>query len=337
MPDCSPLSRELTKSFLIPPVVPRYALFIRLAALLSRPSSVDFMEWGLVGAFAAAIAYGLATILQSIGARAGGHPDELDVRLVRRLLRSAPYVLGLLLDAVGFGLSFVALHTLPLFTVEAIVASSLAVTALLAVAILGMRPSMIEWMALICVTTGLILLASSAKRQAPVQLDDLDRWLLVISVAAVGAVAVAVARRRRTPTRGDSWALGILAGLMYGAAGIGARVLRTPATPWRFVLDPALYAMALAGILGLLLYAMALQRGSVTVATSAVVVAETLMPAVVGILLLGDRPAPDRGALAGFGFALTVAGAVALARYGEPPPRKAERFSDLPIGTLPAP
>jgi drug/metabolite transporter (DMT)-like permease len=337
VPDCSPLSSEATN--VLPDTAYRvsYALFIRLAWFAGLPSSVEVMEWGLVGAFAAAIAYGLATILQSIGARADGSADELDVRLVRRLLRSAPYVLGLLLDALGFGLSFVALHTLPLFTVEAIVASSLAVTAVLAVAILGMRPSMIEWLALISVTTGLILLASSAKRQAPVHLDDLDRWLLVISVAAVGAVAVAVARHRRTPGRGDSWALGLLAGLMYGAAGIGARVLRTPATPWRFLLDPALYAMALAGILGLLLYAMALQRGSVTVATAAVVVAETLMPAVVGILLLGDRPAPGRGVLAAFGFALTVAGAVALARYGEPPARKVERFSDLPIGTLPAP
>jgi drug/metabolite transporter (DMT)-like permease len=295
------------------------------------------VDWGLAGAFAAAVAYGAATILQAIGARAGGTADELDARLVRRLLRSAPYILGLLLDAVGFGLSFAALHTLPLFTVEAVVASSLAVTALLAVALLDMRPSLVEWLALICVTTGLTLLASSAKAQAPVRLDDLDQSLLLIAVAVAGAIVFVVARRRRTPGRGDSWALGIMAGLMYGSAGIGARILRTPSTPWRLFIDPALYAMALAGILGLLLYAMALQRGSVTVATSAVVVAETLMPAIIGITLLGDRPAAGRDGLAVAGFALTVAGAVALARYGEPAARNVERVPDLPLGTLPAP
>lgn len=295
------------------------------------------VTWGLIGAFAAAIAYGAATILQAVGARAGGKADDLDARLVRRLLRSSPYITGIVLDAIGFGLSFAALHTLPLFTVQAIIAASLAVTALLAVVVLDVRPSMFEWLALLGVTAGLTLLALSAADQAPTRLDDLDRWLLVISVAVVGVFAYFAARRRHAPSRHDAWALGALAGLMYGGAAIGARILRTPSSPWRLFLDPALYAMALAGILGLLLYAMALQRGNVNVATAAVVVAETLVPALVGITLLGDRPAPGRTSLAAVGFALTVAGAVALARYGEPPARNVERIPELPVGTLPAP
>jgi drug/metabolite transporter (DMT)-like permease len=295
------------------------------------------VSWGLAGAFAASGAYGVATILQAVGARTGGATNDLDTRLVRRLLRSAPYISGLVLDAIGFGLSFAALHTLPLFTVQAIIASSLAVTALLAVLILGARPAVIEWLALLCVTAGLTLLALAATTEAPTRLSEMDRWLLVISVAVVGVLAFAAARRRHTPTARDALALGGLAGLMYGAAGIGARILRTPSTPWRLFLDPAFYAMALAGILGLLLYAMAVQRGRVTVATAAVVVAETLVPAAVGITLLGDRPAPGHTTLAALGFALTVAGAVALARYGEAPPNTVERYGELPVGTLPAP
>jgi drug/metabolite transporter (DMT)-like permease len=295
------------------------------------------VNWGLAGAFAAAVIYGVATVLQAVGARQGGTTDDLDVRLAKRLMRSAPYVTGLMLDAVGFGLSFAALHTLPLFTVQAVVASSLAVTALLAVALLDMRPSLLEWAALLCVTAGLTLLALSARDHPPTRLDNVDRWLLVISVVVVGAFAYLAARRRRHPSTGDVWALGALAGLMYGGAGIGARILRTPSAPWRLVTDPALYAMALAGLLGLLLYAMALQRGSVTIATSAVVVAETLVPAAVGLTLLGDRPAPGRTALAAVGFAMTVGGAVALARYGDPSPRNVDRYPDLAIGTLPTP
>jgi drug/metabolite transporter (DMT)-like permease len=294
------------------------------------------VTWGLAGAFAAAFAYGAATILQALGAREGGSADELDARLVRQLLRSTVYLVGLCLDAIGFGLSFAALHSLPLFVVQAIVASSLAVTAVLAVLVMGLRPSVVEWMALAAVTIGLTLLALSARREAPTQISTFDRALLVISVAVVGVLAFGYARRRHEPARSDVWALGALAGLMYGAAGIGARILRTPSTPWRVFLDPAFYAMALAGLLGLLLYAMALQRGSVTVATSAVVVAETLMPALVGLTLLGDRPADGRTGLAIAGFILTVGGAVALARYGQAPPRT-ERYPELAVGTLPAP
>jgi drug/metabolite transporter (DMT)-like permease len=295
------------------------------------------VSWGLLGAFAAALAYGAATVLQATGARQGGAADDLDARLVRRLLRSSPYLLGLLLDAVGFGLSFAALHSLPLFTVQAIVASSLAVTAVLAVVMLGGRPSVIEWLALVVVTAGLTLLALSASDHTSKRIDTLDRSLLLISVAIVGAFAYLSARRRQQPSRQDGWAFGALAGLMYGAAGIGARMLRTPTSPWQILIDPAFYAMVFAGLLGLLLYAMALQRGTVTVATAAVVVAETLIPGAVGITLLGDRPASGDTAIAIAGFALTVAGAVALARYGEPPTRKVERSIDLGMGTLPAP
>jgi drug/metabolite transporter (DMT)-like permease len=275
--------------------------------------------------------------MQAIGVRANGTADDLDGRLVKRLVRSSPYVAGVALDAVGFGLSFAALRTMPLFAVQAIIASSLAVTALMSIVLLGLRPAVWEWLAVMSVTAGLTLLALSAADQSPTRLDEMDRWLLVISVVGVGAFAFVTARRRRTPGRHDGWVLGVLAGLMFGAAGIGARILRTPTAPWRLFVDPAFYAMALAGILGLLIYAMAVQRGRVTVATAAVVVSETLVPALVGITLLGDRPARGHTTLAAVGFALTVCGAVALARYGDPPVPSAERYGDLSIGTLPAP
>ena len=65
-------------------------------------------------------------------------------------------------------------------------------------------------------------------------------------------------------------------------------------------------------------YATALEGGSVTVATSAVVLAETLPPALVGVIFLGDTtrhgltPGGRRSA-----SLLAVASAVMLARFGE--------------------
>jgi drug/metabolite transporter (DMT)-like permease len=282
----------------------------------------------LIGAFAAAIAYGAATVLQARGVRAGGGGDDLDARLVSRLVRSSQYVAGLLLDALGFALSFAALRTLPLFTVQAIVASSLAVTALLAVTVLGAHLMVREWLALLAVTAGLTLLAASAQPDRPQRFDGTDRWLLVMSVLVAGGAAFVAGRRRHGENASDTWALGALAGLMYGAGGIGARMLRTPHHPWEIVEDPALYAMVAAGLLGLLLYALALQRGSVTVATSAVVVAETVIPAAVGLVLLGDRPAHGDYPVSAVGFALAVAGAVVLARHGQAPEHEDDRIME---------
>jgi drug/metabolite transporter (DMT)-like permease len=282
------------------------------------------VTWGLAGAFAAAFAYGAATVLQAVGAQRTTRSAAPNARLLWQLARSLPYVLGVLLDGVGFALSLAALRTQPLFTVQAIVASSLAVTALLAVLVLGNRPSVIEWVALGVVTAGLTLLAMSANPQHPARVDVGGRLALLVGVIAVGAGTAAVARRTTGGTNRDAFALGCLAGLMYGAGGVGARVLANPHSLTDLLLDPALWAMFVAGILGLLLYAMALQRGAVTIATSAVVVTETLAPAALGITLLGDRPAHGRTALAALGFGLTVLASLALARYGEAPVASSE-------------
>jgi len=76
-------------------------------------------------------------------------------------------------------------------------------------------------------------------------------------------------------------------------------------------------ALAAAGVVSFMLYATALEDGSVTVATAAVVLAETVPPAVVGIMFLGDHTRPGMGGVAVLGFSLAVVCAVALARFGE--------------------
>src|SRR3954451_20995337 len=132
------------------------------AGQVVQASTVEPVTWGLAGAFAAAIAYGAATVLQAVGARSTGRSAGPDARLLLRLLRSVPYVVGLALDVVGFGLSLAALRSQPLFIVQAIVASSLAVTAVLAVLTLHARLDLFEWFALALVTAGLTMLALSA-------------------------------------------------------------------------------------------------------------------------------------------------------------------------------
>src|SRR4051794_14596725 len=67
------------------------------AGQVVQTSTVDLVTWGLAGAFAAAIAYGAATVLQAIGARRTGRAAGPDARLLLRLLHSAPYVTGLAL------------------------------------------------------------------------------------------------------------------------------------------------------------------------------------------------------------------------------------------------
>jgi hypothetical protein len=78
--------------------------------------------------------------------------------------------------------------------------------------------------------------------------------------------------------------------------------------------------MGLAGLLGLLLTATALQRAPVVTATAAMVATETVVGSVLGMVLCGDRPAPGGGELAVAGFTLVLAGALSLTRFGAPEP-----------------
>jgi len=277
------------------------------------------VHWGLAGAFAAAIAYGVATILQTIGARRTQRAQSVDVRMLWRLVHSWMFIAGLGLDGLGFALSLAALRSLPLFVVQAAISASLAVTALLAAAFLRARLQAREWLAIALVSAGLAMLAISSARNRPAGVDLGGRTALLLGVGLLGAVAFLAGRATRTGPGPGSWALGVLAGLAYGASGIGARILHHPRSLLGLVTDPATWAMMAAGLLGILLYATAVQRGTVTRVTAAVVVTETLVPAAIGVALLHDHPRHGYVGLAAIGFVCTVAGAVALARHGEAP------------------
>lgn len=56
-----------------------------------------------------------------------------------------------------------------------------------------------------------------------------------------------------------------------------------------------------------------------TTATAGLVIGETIGPALVGVIWLGDRTREGLAWLAVLGFAVAVAGALALARFGEAP------------------
>jgi hypothetical protein len=162
--------------------------------------------------------------------------------------------------------------------------------------------------------------------------------LFVVEAFTAGALAVtavAAAAWLRLPLSRGEWlgvaavtaglvalglsALGAVAGFGFGLVGIATRLVADPISLTGLLSDPAAYAVVLAGALSLLALATALQRGSVTSATSAMVVAETIIPSLIGLALLGDRIRDGYQLLAAGGLLLAVAGSVALARLGELP------------------
>jgi drug/metabolite transporter (DMT)-like permease len=284
----------------------------------------------LVAALVSAFCYGVAAVMQAIAVRSASHrtpaaPGEagpgVDPGLVVRMLRQWPFVASIGIDLIGFIGQLVALSRLPLFAVQAVIAANLAVTAVFAAWLMHVRLSMREWLAISGVVVGVGLLGSSAGAQGATQVGFAFKLGLIVAVAGVAVAGFAAARLPnvyRTPV------VGAIAGLGYAVLAVSARIL-PGFSPAQLVKDPATYTLAAAGIVSFMLYATALDGGSVTVATAAVVLAETVPPAVVGVLLLGDSTRHGLEEVAALGFVLAVFCAVALARFGEASESKAAR------------
>jgi hypothetical protein len=271
------------------------------------------MWWGLACALLAAVAYGVSSVLQAVAARAVDDGKAgIDPRLLIRVLKQWRYVLGLSLDTLGFLAQLIALRALPLFVVQAALAASLAVTAVAAIGI-GARLHAVEWGAVVLACSGLALLGVSAKGEGSDPVGLSFRLGLVGATVGLGVLGIAAGR---APKRFRSPALGLIAGLSFGVVALAGRVISTSSLI-TLLLDPATYTIAAAGILAMLFFASALQRGGVTTATGLMVLGETVLPSMLGVTVLGDSTRPGFASIALLGFVVAVAAALTLARFGE--------------------
>lgn len=283
----------------------------------------------LLAGIAAALCYGVATVVQAIAVREAarnqgrnrarhpdGGPDGVDPGLLIRMLLQWRFTASIAVDLLGFGAQLVALHRLPLFTVQAMVAAELAVIAVLASVLMNTSMRGREWLAVAGVIAGIAMLGLSAGAEGAAAAGMRFKLALLIAIGVLAAIGFAVGRLRG---QARTVALGAVAGLGYGVVGVAARVL-TSFAPLSLVKDPAAYAIAAAAVVGFMFYTSALDGGDVTVTTAAIILTETLPPAVIGVLFLGDttRPGVAPAAAAAVGFILAVSCALLLARFGEP-------------------
>ena len=272
------------------------------------------MVLGLIAALAAAVTYGVATVMQAVATRRVATTDGFDPRLMVRLAHSLPYLASLALDAAGFAAAVLALRSLPLFLVQAAIAASVGVTALVAARWLHVRLDRREVGALWALGAGLVLLAVSARPDDPVGLSTAGQWLVLAGLAPL--VVLVAAAGRWTPSRAAS-GLAVAAGLGFGGVGIAARVIEVPDPWWHLAASPVLWAIVGYGALSLYCYAAALQRGQVTSVAAVTFAVETVVPALVGLTLLGDRARDGFAPVAAAGFVVTLGASIALARHAE--------------------
>ncbi|MER6124452.1 hypothetical protein ABT173_17710 [Streptomyces sp. NPDC001795] len=269
----------------------------------------------MVCALGAAVCFGTATVLQAVAARAASTGGGGDAALLLRAVRQWRYLAGLALDGLGFLLQIAALRSIPIYAVGAALASSLAVTAVVAARLLRVRLSGAEWSAVSVVCAGLAMLGLASGAEGSRAGSEVLKWAmlgLAVAILLLGLVG------GRLPGRGRALILGLGAGFGFGVVEVAVRLIDS-LSPGSLLTNPATYALLLGGGAAFLLLTTALQRGSVTTATAGLVIGETIGPALVGVVWLGDRTREGLAWLAVLGFIVAVAGALGLARFGEAP------------------
>lgn len=269
----------------------------------------------MVCALGAAVCFGTATVLQAVAAREAGTGGGGEAALLLRALRQWRYIAGLALDGLGFLFQIAALRSLPIYAVSAALASSLAVTAVVAARLLRVRLSGTEWTAVAVVCSGLAMLGLASGPEG--EEGGSAALGYVMLAVAVGILLLALAGGRLSGP-GRALVLGLGAGFGFGVVEVSVRLIDSLA-PLDLLTNPAAYALVIGGGAAFMLLTSALQRGSVTTATAGMVIGETIGPAAVGVVWLGDRTREGLTWLAVLGFAVAVAGALALARFGEAP------------------
>jgi drug/metabolite transporter (DMT)-like permease len=296
------------------------------------------VSWGLAGALVACLCYGVATVFQAMGARRVAGSEGVDPRLLMRVLRSLPFLLGTAMDFCGLLFNLYALRELPLFEVQGIVNTNLAVTAVFAGLLLRIRLTRKDKIAVAGVVGGLILLGLAAGPEGTGTFSLTGRWVLLCVSLLLAATALVLGNRYKSA---HPAVLGTVAGFLFGVFGIAVRVLPS-LDPAKLATDPAAYAALIASVTGFLFFTTALQRGSVNATAAALVIGETAVPAIIGITLLGDSARSDYGVVGVFGFLMAVGGALALARFAEIPaeddgPSESSPSTEPTDGAQPAP
>ncbi|MFC9381825.1 hypothetical protein ACFT0G_25975 [Streptomyces sp. NPDC057020] len=288
---------------------------------------------GPLTAIAASICYGTGSVLQAVGSRKSARREAAAGRLTQhggpslsstaKAATTWEFVVGTILDFIGFGLGALAARLLPLFLSQTVISANLVVTAVLSVRLLGIRLTRAEWTSIGVVCSALVLLASAAGPEGSGHTQLATHWWLLAIALFLMAGGTCVVR-----LLGARAAIlaGLLSGLGFGALGVGVRILNgvDPFDLGTLLTDPALYAILVAGIGGMYLHTVALQIGSVNGATAALVVGETVLPGMIGVWWLGDASRAGFAWLAVLGFVLAVVGAVAVAWFGAPEGHGAE-------------
>lgn len=279
------------------------------------------MSIGVLWVVAGAVLFGVGTLMQAHAVAGPGSPGAL-LRAVRHPL----FLVGGLAELAGALAHVAALQAVPMAVAQAAVSGSLAVTALGARLVLGVRVGTRGVAAIATLSAAPVALAAVSGEAGTPADDGTATVALVAATVVLGLVATLLPAL--TPAR-RAMVAAVVSGLAFAACSVATRLLDTSSV-LACLTDPALLALVVAGGVGALAWTVALRHGTATSVTAVVVVSEVVPPSLLGPWL-GDEVGTAFAAVAPVALLVASAAAVVLARTPhEPPARRRDGAHEAP-------
>ncbi|MEZ5092270.1 hypothetical protein [Nocardioides sp.] len=274
------------------------------------------MVLGLLAGLGAAALFGTAAVLQAHAVRQLPHGTRRLGAFVGAAVRHPLILVVVAAYLGGFVLHAVAIWLLPLYLAQASIALSLPISAIAARRV-AEHVTARQVAAVAAVVLGLFLLAGGAGAAGEVRVSPA---FVAVLYAGIAGLLMAAALGQDPP---GEW-FGALSGLAYAGSALAVRGVTWPAS-WPVVL--AAVAVSAFGLLGFWLYSTGLARGSVSAVTAPMIVGQTAVPGLLGVLVLGDGVRAGWWPAVVAGLALATAGAALVGPPQPAPPARAPQPS----------
>jgi hypothetical protein len=181
------------------------------------------------------------------------------------------------------------------------------VTVVLARVALGERLRRVDGAAVVASMLALVVLGLAAGAEGATPPSRALQMTILAAAPAVALAAVVLARWSAPVV------LGAVDGLAYGGTAMSARALDVSGSLVHVATRPLALALVAFGVTGTLAYATALDRAEVGPVTAALWVVEVVVPAAVGVAVLGDHVRPGWAAPALAAVMVALGATVVLA------------------------
>jgi drug/metabolite transporter (DMT)-like permease len=263
----------------------------------------------LLAAIGCAIFNGIAAILEKTGASKHAISKSVHFGILWKLRKNLAYVIGIILDLLAWILTLIAVHNLPLFLVQPIIACSIIVTLLIERFLLKHKLTSGFIGSVSIILFGLILLAISSSPEKSQTISHTLKWLIVLGpilLLVLGAIFSKVQKHYSTLV------ISALSGIAFGGVSIAGRVLVIKPPYIHIIYSSLMFAIIAYGLIGILFFTMALQRTLASVVSSTMIASETLIPIIIGIGFLGDHPRHNLWPIVYIGIVLTLTGTILI-------------------------